>query len=61
MSNPRSVEWTRLGNRLAQLCPEKFDEIVDALRETVQVHELLAGRTWVIDGADVALIDAGKA
>jgi hypothetical protein len=62
MANSKVVEWSRLGARLETLCPDKFDEIVEALRHTVEVHELLAGRGWAIDGeVVVALIDAGKA
>lgn len=44
----RLVEWRRLGARLAELCPEKFDEIVDALRETVDAHEILAPNSWAM-------------
>jgi hypothetical protein len=35
------LEWTRLGVQLRQLCPEKFDEILEALRDTVDTQELL--------------------
>lgn len=61
MGDSRSVEWTSLGARLASLCPEKFDEIVDALRETVAVHELLRGRNWSLAGDDVLSLEAAKA
>jgi hypothetical protein len=44
----QSVEWLRLGARLAEICPEKFDEILDALRETVGAHEILATSRWVL-------------
>lgn len=40
-------EWCQLGARLAALCPDKFDEILDALRETVDAHELIATRSLV--------------
>jgi len=36
------AEWTFLGRRLRGLCPDKFDELVEALRETVGFHEILA-------------------
>lgn len=48
----RSLEWTRLGARLSQLCPEKFDEILEALRDTVAVHELMTKPKWVIGAVD---------
>lgn len=34
-------EWTLLGDRLADLAPAKFDEILAALRETLAAHEIL--------------------
>jgi len=36
------AEWSLLGRRLRSLCPDKFDEMVEALRETVGFHEMLA-------------------
>ena len=38
----KQVEWSRLGTRLERLSPDKFAEILDALRETVGFHEVLA-------------------
>jgi len=40
------VEWCSLGARLSELCPEKFAEIVDALRETVAAQVLLSPQAW---------------
>lgn len=45
-----TTEWCLLGARLLLLCPEKFNEILDALRETVGVHEVL-GAQWKIDAS----------
>ena len=36
------LEWCLLGAQLSRLCPTKFTEILDTLRETVGVHEILA-------------------
>jgi len=36
------AEWALLGRRLQLLCPDKYDELLDALRETVGFHEILA-------------------
>lgn len=41
------TEWTSLGLRLLQLCPDKFEEIVECLRDTVGVHEILASQGWI--------------
>ncbi len=43
------VEWRTLGARLQILSPAKFSEIVDALRDTVGVHEILAPVDWTLD------------
>jgi hypothetical protein len=42
-----TTEWCLLGARLLLLCPEKFEEILSALRDTVGVHETL-GVQWKI-------------
>lgn len=31
---------------MSELCPEKFSEILDALRETVSAHEILRRDHW---------------
>jgi hypothetical protein len=36
------AEWSFLGRRLQLLCPDKYDELLEALRETVGFHEILA-------------------
>lgn len=39
-------EWMSLGTRLKQACPEKFEEILEALRETVGAQEVIAQYDW---------------
>lgn len=39
-------EWTEMGARLAVAGPEKYDEILDAVRKIVDVQELIAGFDW---------------
>lgn len=39
-------EWVSLGTRLRDACPEKFEEILDALRETVGAQEVIAQYDW---------------
>jgi hypothetical protein len=39
-------EWIRLGERLLEACPEKFDEILEALEETVGAQEVIAEFDW---------------
>lgn len=39
-------EWTDLGARLATVGPEKYDEILVALRKIVDAQELLAEFDW---------------
>ena len=46
------LEWRALGARLQILCPAKFAEIVDCLRDTVGVHEILAPVDWTLDSID---------
>ncbi len=36
------AEWVLLGRRLQLLCPDKYDELLAALRDTVGFHEILA-------------------
>lgn len=43
------MEWCALGLLLRQLRPDRFDEIVDALRETVDVQRVLAPSAWSFD------------
>lgn len=40
------VEWTDLGARLATAGPEKYDEILTALRKIVEAQELIASFDW---------------
>lgn len=40
------TEWVRLGARLAEVAPEKLDEIIEALRGTVDVQETIAAFDW---------------
>ena len=40
------VEWTDLGARLATAGPEKYDEILVALRKIVEAQELIAEFDW---------------
>jgi hypothetical protein len=39
-------EWTELGARLALAGPEKFDEMLEALRKIVDVQETISGYDW---------------
>lgn len=43
-----STEWCLLGARLLMLCPEKFQEFLDALRDTVGLHEVVLAN-WKIN------------
>jgi hypothetical protein len=38
--------WMRLGARLLQASPEKFDEIADALEHTVDAQETISRFDW---------------
>ena len=40
------AEWTELGARLANAGPEKYAEILDALRKIVEAQELIAEFDW---------------
>lgn len=40
------VEWTDLGARLATAGPEKYDEIISALRKIVEAQEVIAQFDW---------------
>jgi len=59
--DPALTEWGALGRRLQQLCPEKFDEIVDCLRETVGAQEILAPVAWTFETFVQTAQIAGKA
>lgn len=39
-------EWTELGARLAVAGPEKYDEILDALRKIVDAQETISSYDW---------------
>ena len=39
-------EWDDLGVRLAVAGPEKYDEILDALRKIVEAQETIASFDW---------------
>lgn len=40
------IEWTELGARLAEAGPEKYDEILEALRKIVEAQETIAAFDW---------------
>jgi len=40
------VEWTELGARLLEAGPEKYDEILTALRKIVETQEVLREFDW---------------
>lgn len=40
------MEWCALGLLLRQLRPDRFEEVVDALRETVDAQRMLAPGAW---------------
>lgn len=37
---------TELGRRLLELCPEKVDHVIDALRKVLDAQETLARFDW---------------
>ncbi len=39
-------EWMKLGERLKLACPDKFEEIVEALEDTVGAQETIASFDW---------------
>lgn len=39
-------EWGELGHRLAVAGPEKYEEILDALRKIVDAQETIAAFDW---------------
>ena len=40
------LEWTDLGARLVLIGPEKFVELLDAMRKIVEAQEVIAGFDW---------------
>lgn len=40
------IEWTEIGLRLATAGPEKYDEILVALRQIVEAQEVIARFDW---------------
>ena len=46
MSKDEICEWMDLGLRLKAACPEKYEEIVDALANTVGAQETIAAYDW---------------
>lgn len=40
------AEWTALGARLADASPEKYAELLTALRSIVEAQEVIAGFDW---------------
>lgn len=40
------VEWSELGARLAQAGPEKFSEVLDAIRKITEAQEVISGFDW---------------
>lgn len=46
------MEWCALGLLLRQLRPDRFEEIVDLLRETVDVQRVLAPSAWSFNGSE---------
>lgn len=50
-----------LGERLALLCPEKFDEVLSKLRDLVEVHEMISSSNWVVSGDEVLTLEVSKA
>lgn len=45
------MEWCALGLLLRQLRPDRFDEIVGVLRETVDAQRMLAPGAWSFEAA----------
>lgn len=46
------LEWCALGLLLRQLRPDRFAEVVDTLRETVDVQRLVAPSAWSFNGSE---------
>lgn len=42
------AEWHVLGRRLQLISPDKFEEVLDRLREAVGVADILGPRQWVV-------------
>lgn len=40
------TEWTDLAARLEVVCPEKHDELLEALRQIVETQETIARFDW---------------
>jgi hypothetical protein len=40
------TEWTELGARLAVAGPDKYDELLEALRKIVEAQETISGFDW---------------
>jgi len=40
------AEWTEIGARLAVAGPEKYSEVIDALRKIVEAQEVIASFDW---------------
>jgi hypothetical protein len=46
MTLEKLLLWTRLGSRLMEVAPEKFEEIIEALEQTVDARETIARFDW---------------
>lgn len=46
MSPEELLLWVTLGARLKAACPEKYNEIVEALENTVGAQEVIASYDW---------------
>jgi hypothetical protein len=40
------IEWAELGARLAVVGPDKFAELIDAMRKIVDAQEMIAKFDW---------------
>lgn len=52
------TEWLALGLLLQQLRPDRFEEVVSVLRETVGLQQFLSPNDWTFSGSEQ---DAPKA
>jgi hypothetical protein len=46
------TEWLALGLLLQQLRPDRFEEVLVALRDSVGLHQIHAASTWACSEVD---------
>ena len=46
MDQETKTEWVALGDRLLNVCPEKFREVLCGLRDLIEAQEIIARFDW---------------